>query len=409
MDILLLDGDLLAAELIDTVLTGAMTGVQVRHATTIAAAKALWAKQPAQLVLCDWLLSDGSGLELVKLIRATDQLTPIVMMSAHTDREIVIAAARHGIKEFIAKPFDVTMLQHRLLPLLSAVAASGSLESGLNKPTLPVIQTWLEEALTKKLQLPSELDPGAILPLLPRSDELSAGELTHLWKTETLLSARLLNLANSASLSRSGKPIARLDEAISALGVDMALRCAMALSLDITASLHDQRLVEQYQLYLATAEQVAGVARAMAMSIGLDGLACYTAGLLSRAGELAVLRTIQNFITRGGEIKDTDIEPLIAQWGPHYGNRLKLQWKLPLPIREMIGAIHMTPTYTTQRALLVMHLAGLRVASKLNTPEALRILRQSGLDVEKWAAKKEDDTTTKAPVLAEGLPDEPRN
>ncbi|WP_417616844.1 HDOD domain-containing protein [Oceanisphaera sp.] len=393
MDILLLDGDLLAAELIDTVLTGAMAGVRVRHVTTVTDAKALWAKQSAQMVLCDWQLSDGPGLELVKFIRATDQLTPIVMMSARTDRDTVIAAARHGIKNFIAKPFDVSMLQRRILPLLETVAANS--EPVADEPENldpPCLDTWLEAALEEKLQLPSDLEPATILPLLLKKDELSAVELTRLWKAEAVLSAKLLNLANSASFTRRGKPIARLDEAITTLGVNTSLSCAMALSLDITASLRDPRLVEQCRLYLTMAEQIATVAWAMASSIALDGLSCYTAGLLSRAGELAVLRAMQNFIVQGGEINDAEIPAMLTKWGPRYGNRLKLQWKLPLPVRELMGAIHIAPTHTTQRTLLIMHLAALKVGSRLNTPEALRMLRQSGLEVEKWLPTEENES-----------------
>ncbi|MBM7456210.1 CheY-like chemotaxis protein [Oceanisphaera litoralis] len=394
MDILILEDDLLVAELVDAVLTGAMFGVRVRHAANVAEARAAWTKQPAQLVICDWHLPDGTGLELVKLIRLTDQKTPIVMVSARSNRDRVMAAARHGINEFIAKPFDVATLQQRLLPLLIAVEAAETPTPGPESsphPSLKALETWLDDALTETLRLPSNLDPEAILPLLAKSDELSAVELTRLWKTETTLSARFLNLANSASMRRSGKPVTRLDEAITTIGVDMALRNAVALSLDITASLHDKRLLEQGRLYLGIAEQVAGIARAMALSIGLDGLSCYTAGLLSRIGELAVLRTMQDFINQGGEIKDSDIVTLIARWGPHYGNHLKQQWKLPLPVRELIGAIHMAPTHTTQRPLLIMHLAALRVGSRLNNPEALRMLRQSGLDVEKWLPMAENE------------------
>ncbi|MFP2769223.1 response regulator [Oceanisphaera sp. KMM 10153] len=414
MDILLLEDDELTAELMDTVLTGAMIGVRVRHAANLAEAKRAWEEQQAQLVICDWHLPDGSGLELVKLIRATDKQTPIVMVSASSDRDSVMTAARHGINEFIAKPFDVAMLQKRLLPLLTAVKAAETQTPGPESSPSSArnaLDRWLEDALTETLRLPSDLEPGAIMPLLAKSDDLSAVELTRLWKTETALSARLLNLANSASLKRSGKPVTRLDEAITTIGVDMALRCAVAMSLDITGSLHDKQLIEQASLYLGTAEQVAGVARAMALSIGLDGLGCYTAGLLSRSGELAVLRAIQDFINQGGEIKDSDTATMVARWGAKYGNRLKLQWKLPLPVRELVGAIHVAPTHASQRPLLIMHLAALRVGSRLNTPEALRMLRRSGLDVEKWrpvAEKLPEDQSDNAIEEKTVPPDETR-
>ncbi|MFD1008542.1 response regulator [Oceanisphaera ostreae] len=400
MDILLLEDDSLVAELIGLVLSGTITGAKVRYTTLVSQAKVAWNTQPAQLVICDRNLPDGSGLDLVKLIRSEDKTTPIVMISAHSDREAVISALQYGISEFIAKPFNVTMLQQRLLPILESLSTADD-----DDQLIPELDAWLAKALTDKLRLPSDIAPENVLPLLAQSNELSPSELARLWQKETVLSARLLNLANSASLQRSGKPLSRLDEAISTLGIDMALSLAMALALDITGSLSDKRLVTLALHHYATAEQVASIARAMAISIGLDGLSCYTAGLLSRVGELSTLRTLQDFITLGGSLDELQITSKLAEWAPNYGNRIKQQWGLPLPVRELIGAIHMTPSHATQRALLVMHLAGLRVASQLHTPEALRMLRQSGLDVEKWATKKAPYTTANAPVQAEELPD----
>ncbi|GGB43529.1 response regulator [Oceanisphaera marina] len=396
MDILLLEDDPLMAELVELVLSGTIAGAKVHHTAQVSQAKAAWKAQPAQLVICDQHLQDGSGLDLVKLIRSEDKTTPIVMISAHSDREAVVSALHYGISEFIAKPFDVIMLQQRLLPILQSLPNAGT-----GEPSKPELEAWLAQALAEKLRMPSELSPENILPLLAQSDELSCSELARLWQKETTLSARLLNVANSASLKRSGTPLSRLDDAISTLGIEMALRIAMALALDITGSLSDERLVAFALHHHSAAEQVASIARAMAISIGLDGLSCYTAGLLSRAGELSVLRTLQDFITQGGSLDESQITSQLAEWSPRYGNRLKQQWGLPIPVRELIGAVHVAPSHATQRSLLVMHLAGLRVASQLHTPEALRMLRQSGLDIDKWAPQKAEDTAAKAQILAE--------
>lgn len=383
MDILLLEDDPLVAELIELVLGNLAPQAQVKHCQTVAAAKTAW--QPSiQLVICDRYLSDGSGLELVKLVRSQTPSLPIVMISAHSDREAVIAAARFGVSEFIAKPLDIAMLQHRLTPLLTQLMAK---QAAAKPKTL--LSTWLNKNLNEKLKLPTALSLEAVLPLLEKSAALSPLELTRLWQHEIPLTARLLHLANGASLKRSGQPVNKLDEAISTLGVDLSLSTAMALALDIRGSLTEPSLLEQAQHYHASAEQVASIARAMALSVGLSGAQCYTAGLLSRAGELAVLRTLQDFINQGGQFNQQELTLALAKWSPEYGNRLKVQWGLPLPMRELIGAIHQVPSHATQRALLIMHLAALRVASGLNTPEALRMLRQSGLEIEKWWSKAE--------------------
>lgn len=379
----MLEDELLVSELLELVLGNLAPNARIQHCRTVTAAKAAW-RSDFQLVICDRHLADGSGLELVKLIRNQNTTQPIVMISDRSDRETVIAAARAGASEFIAKPLDVAVLQKRLTPLLARLIEQESQA----KPKTS-LHAWLSKTLMTKLKLPSELAPEVVLPLLEKSSELSPLDLTRAWQHEVPLTARLLHLANGASLNRSGKPVNRIDEAISALGVDMALATAMALALDIRGSLQDPRLLEQANFYQTTAEQVASIARVMAMTVGLNSASCYTAGILSRAGELALLRALQTFLNQGGELSDEEIPEIIAKWSSEYGNHLKVQWGLALPMRELIGAIHQAPTHVIHRSLLIMHLAALRVTSRLNTPEALRMLRQSGLEVEKWWQKKE--------------------
>ena len=380
MKVLLLEDDHLIAELIEMVLMGSAQRIELQHVTHVAQAKEAWLASPAQLILCDQRLPDGSGLELVKLVRSSNQQVPIVMFSTHADREIVLAASRYGISDFMAKPFNVSILQQRLLPLVQEPNA----EIAPPKPALPSINAWLEQALKEKLHLPSALDPLVVLPLLEQRASLSPSALTQAWRAQTALTARLIDLGNSSSLKRSGKPIARLDDAISALGIDMALSTAMALTLDTQGTLQNVHLIHEMQRYQTLAEQVANIARAMALSAGVDELSCYTAGLLSRSGELALLRTLQDFIHRQGPLTVEQIAALIPQWSPSFGNQLKKQWRLPLPLRELIGAIHLYPSHATQRTLFVMHLAGLKATGNLQGIEMERLLRQAKLEPKQW-------------------------
>ncbi|NHH99195.1 response regulator [Oceanimonas sp. MB9] len=388
MNVLLLEDDYLIADLVETVMLGLSAKARVRHCASLADAKAAWQKLPASLVLCDWHLPDGCGLELIKLIRKTDKHTPVIVISASADRDSVRVALHHGINDFIAKPFDLPMLQKRLQAVIadaSARAESIDDNTDLSETSdVPSVEEWLEQALSEKLQLPGALDNDKVLPLLSRIDELSTAELTTTWKNETALVTRLLKLANSASLRRSGKPVSRLDEAIITLGISQSLNCALAMSLDISGALTHAEFSEQAQQHQAIAEQVAAIARNMALSVDTDGASCHTAGLLSRCGELAVLRTLQQYLDQGGTLNAGQAETLLQQWGPRYGNRLKIQWGLPLPLRELIGAVHMAPAHATRKAPTIMHLAGLCVASKLYGTDTERLLQRVGLDPEKW-------------------------
>lgn len=380
MNILLLEDDELVASLVEAVLTGLGSNIHVKHAATLTAASNIWRRQGADLVLCDWNLPDGYGLDLVRMIRQTSEHTPVIIISASSDREHVKQALHLGIIDFIAKPFDMATLHQRLQPVFERINTVKPADGA----ALPPLDHWLEQALSEKLQLPGELSAEQVTPLLGQADSLTPSELATRWKNETALITRLLQLANNISLKRSGNAISRPVEAISILGVEMSLNCAMAMALNIARGLTHPRLKEQAVLYQAHAEQVAAIARAMAISINLDSASCHAAGLLCRCGELALLRTLQDYIDQGGHPDENEIENILKQWGPRYGNRLKIQWQLPIPLRELIGAVHVAPNHATRKALLVMHLASLRVASRLRGPEAEKLLRRAGLDQHKW-------------------------
>lgn len=377
MNVLILEHHVPTAELLETVVMGLATGVGVHLCSSIAEAIRAWHRYSPALLISEWSLPDGSALALVRQIRARDKQLPIVMLSAHSDKETVLTAARLGINVFIAKPFDVALLHRRLSPLLDGAAASA-------RPAALSLEQHLSATSEGLIQLPTEIDQQEVLALMERRQELSSTELARHWRGQAALSARLLDIANSASLGRAGKPIGKLEAAIAAMGVEMALNQAFALSLDISRALADPRLAERARHHLQQAEQVAAIARAMALSLGLEGGAFYTAGLLSRVGELGVLRALQDFIRLEGTISEQQIDDSLSRWAADYGNRVKIQWHLPLPLRELIGAVHLLKKNSADRGPLLMYLAAMTVAGQLEQPDTLRLMRRVGLEPERW-------------------------
>lgn len=61
-----------------------------------------------QLIISDWNMPVMSGLELLSAIREKKSTmhTPFLMLTARGDKQSVISAAKHGVTEYIAKPFD---------------------------------------------------------------------------------------------------------------------------------------------------------------------------------------------------------------------------------------------------------------------------------------------------------------
>ncbi len=66
------------------------------------------------LVLTDWMLADGNGIDLIALVKQKSTRTSVVVLSAKDDKESEIKALRAGADDFIKKPFDFDVLVARL-------------------------------------------------------------------------------------------------------------------------------------------------------------------------------------------------------------------------------------------------------------------------------------------------------
>jgi len=66
------------------------------------------------LVLMDWMLPDGDGVELIETIKSKSPKTIVVVLSARDDKESEIEALRMGADDYIRKPFDFDVLIARL-------------------------------------------------------------------------------------------------------------------------------------------------------------------------------------------------------------------------------------------------------------------------------------------------------
>ena len=68
------------------------------------------------LIISDWNMEPMTGYELVREVRADDQLsrTPFIMVTAETKTENVIAAKKAGVNNYIVKPFNAATLKSKI-------------------------------------------------------------------------------------------------------------------------------------------------------------------------------------------------------------------------------------------------------------------------------------------------------
>src|SRR5688572_23373568 len=86
-------------------------GWQVEAAGSLAEARSSIARHEPDLVLCDVMVPDGSGLDLLREVKGTNPSIAFIMITAHTSTKAAVEALKTGAFDYIAKPFDIEELK----------------------------------------------------------------------------------------------------------------------------------------------------------------------------------------------------------------------------------------------------------------------------------------------------------
>jgi len=116
--ILIVEDEPAIAEMLRVSLTRA--GYKTVEVETAHNARQALTEQNFELALIDWMLPGGSGLELVRTIRADDRLHDIavIMVTARTSENDIANGLDAGADDYITKPFSPRELQSRIRALL---------------------------------------------------------------------------------------------------------------------------------------------------------------------------------------------------------------------------------------------------------------------------------------------------
>ena len=79
-------------------------------------------------VISDWNMPNLDGLAMLKEIRADANLMhlPVLMVTAESKKENIIAAAQAGASGYVVKPFTAATLDEKLNKILEKMAKAGS-------------------------------------------------------------------------------------------------------------------------------------------------------------------------------------------------------------------------------------------------------------------------------------------
>ena len=119
--IMVVEDDAGSRELLHYIITAALPGARVVDATTVADALQLFRTLPLNVVITDYRLPDGTGIDVLQSIREVDMALPVLANSCNID--VAGQMLRAGATRFIPKPYDILQLCSWLRGLVGATAA----------------------------------------------------------------------------------------------------------------------------------------------------------------------------------------------------------------------------------------------------------------------------------------------
>ena len=80
-----------------------------------------------EFVISDWNMPNLDGLAMLKEIRADATLShlPVLMVTAESKKENIIAAAQAGASGYVVKPFTAATLDEKVTKILEKMAKAG--------------------------------------------------------------------------------------------------------------------------------------------------------------------------------------------------------------------------------------------------------------------------------------------
>lgn len=179
-------------------------GYQTDEAENIKDAQYFIGIRNYDLVLLDWMLPDGSGLDLVQEVKEKSQRTAVVMISARDDRESEIEAFGLGIDDYIVKPFEFDVLVARLESRLR-FGGTNLIEIGDL-----VIEPDEEKIYYKGKEIELKGKPFEVLTHLARHrDQIVSKEqlLDAIWEEPELVTPNVIEVAINQIRQKMDKPL----------------------------------------------------------------------------------------------------------------------------------------------------------------------------------------------------------
>ena len=155
-------------------------GHEVAVAGTVAAGLQALAEHRPDVVLLDYRLPDGTGMDLVQRIRASDEDVHLMLVTGHGTIELAVEAMKAGANDLLTKPVSLAELRERVATLMTRQRASSRLryyETREREASHELLgESAAMQALRERIDRMAALDAEGMLPPVLITGETGAGK-----------------------------------------------------------------------------------------------------------------------------------------------------------------------------------------------------------------------------------------
>jgi len=121
LKILIVDDMILIRQIIKGIIKKAFPHIEIEESSNGEDAKEKMTDNHYDLILCDWMMPDMKGDELLKWMKSHPSLksTPFIMVTAKNERENIMEALQMGVTDYIIKPITANILNQKIRKVLN--------------------------------------------------------------------------------------------------------------------------------------------------------------------------------------------------------------------------------------------------------------------------------------------------
>ena len=193
-----------------------------------------------------------------------------------------------------------------------------------------------QEVSSGKVELPSFPDVAVRVRKVLADEQVSNEQIARIVGSDAGLAARVLTLANSAALNRSGRSVGDLKTAVNRIGHNNVRTAAVSFAIaQLRRASELRNIAPQLELVWQEATLVAALSYSIAARCQLNSDESMLAGLLHNVGKLYILARANR---HGSLFRDpAALAQVLRDWHANVGKAIVENWGFPEHIAEAIG------------------------------------------------------------------------